>query len=131
MSEPLLTLFCLPYAGAGAAVYRAWPALLPGSVAVSALELPGRGVLARRKPWHEWPLVLEELTQAAQAHLADLPPNRPFAIFGHSMGGATRPGTRPSPVRPLRPPAGLARRLRMRGTRQAHGRAEMAQFSRS
>jgi medium-chain acyl-[acyl-carrier-protein] hydrolase len=38
-----LRLFCFPYAGSGAAIYRDWPAGFPPSIEVCAVELPGRG----------------------------------------------------------------------------------------
>src|SRR2546421_12668903 len=37
-----LRLFCLPYAGGGASIFRSWPEGLPESVEVCAIQLPGR-----------------------------------------------------------------------------------------
>lgn len=76
-----LRLFCFPYAGGGAAIYRLWAEELPSFVEVCPVELPGRG---RRfgEPLFEG---LDDLL--AQA-LDSLEPemDRPFAFFGHSMG---------------------------------------------
>lgn len=35
-------LFCFPYAGGGASIYRLWGSLLPSDVELYAIELPGR-----------------------------------------------------------------------------------------
>ena len=42
-SAAALRLFCFPYAGGGAAIYRGWPDGLPGTIDVCAVALPGRG----------------------------------------------------------------------------------------
>jgi surfactin synthase thioesterase subunit len=71
-------LFCLPYAGAGASAYRGWPAAFGPRVEVVAVQLPGRENRIRE------PLELDPAAIAAAiASVAD----RPFAIFGHSLGG--------------------------------------------
>jgi len=76
-----LRLFCFPWAGAGAAAYRTWPAALAGIAEVRLVLLPGRD--SRR---HEPPLTdLAALAaRAAQGLAGQLDP--PFALFGHSMG---------------------------------------------
>ncbi len=74
-------LFCLPYAGGGAAVYRGWSDIAPEALDICAPELPGRGRRLQEPPFRR----LAPLVRA----LADrLTPafDRPFAIFGHSMG---------------------------------------------
>jgi surfactin synthase thioesterase subunit len=70
-------LFCLPYAGAGAGVYAAWPESLGIDVELSALMLPGR-----ERRWAEPPEIDPVQTAAAVLARAD----RPYALFGHSMG---------------------------------------------
>lgn len=80
-SQARIRLFCLPYAGGGALTYRTWADSLPSSVAVCAVELPGRGTRLREKPFTR----MESLVQAiATALLPQL--DEPFALFGHSMG---------------------------------------------
>jgi surfactin synthase thioesterase subunit len=76
-----LRLFCLPYAGGGATTFRTWHAHLPGDVEVCAVQLPGRENRFPEPPFTD----LVELAQALPRHLlASL--DRPFALFGHSMG---------------------------------------------
>jgi medium-chain acyl-[acyl-carrier-protein] hydrolase len=77
----LLRLFCFPYAGGSAAIYRKWEALLAPRIEVIAVELPGRGARHGDAPF----TALEPLVRALVPELsADL--EQPFAIFGHSMG---------------------------------------------
>jgi medium-chain acyl-[acyl-carrier-protein] hydrolase len=76
-----LRMFCFPYAGGGASVYRGWSAALPGDVEVCPVQLPGRESRLREQAYtHIEPLV--------QALAEVLPPyfDLPFVFFGHSMG---------------------------------------------
>jgi medium-chain acyl-[acyl-carrier-protein] hydrolase len=76
-----LRLFCLPYAGGLATVYRPWAARLPPDVDLCAVELPGRGARLKESP-------VRDLTALVDAAVEGLRPalDRPFALFGHSMG---------------------------------------------
>lgn len=77
-----LRLFCFPYAGGNAMIYRQWPSSLPQTVEVCSVQLPGRGKRIKEPPFgHAQPLVEE----AARALLPFF--DKPFAFFGHSMGG--------------------------------------------
>lgn len=77
-----LRLFCFPYAGGGALSFRSWADSLPPTIEVCAIELPGRGIRLKEPPFTR----LEPLIQAiAQTLLPYL--DKPFAFFGHSMGG--------------------------------------------
>lgn len=80
--QPGVRLFCLPYAGGSAAAYRAWPELAPDSVHVYPLELPGRGGRWGETAVSRLALLVEMLADALAGHL-----DRPYALFGHSMGG--------------------------------------------
>jgi medium-chain acyl-[acyl-carrier-protein] hydrolase len=82
--QAALRLFCFPYAGGSANVYRRWPAGLPDSVEVCAVRLPGREGRFREPPFTRLAALVDALAAA-------LPPalDRPFAFFGHSMGGLT------------------------------------------
>jgi medium-chain acyl-[acyl-carrier-protein] hydrolase len=79
--EALLRLFCFPYAGGGSAAYRAWPALVPESVEVWAVQLPGREARLAEAPFTELRAMLAAMTPPLLPAL-DLP----FVFFGHSMG---------------------------------------------
>lgn len=78
---PAVRLLCLPPAGGAATQFRDWGIHLPDTVEVVAVELPGRGFHRGEPPVTEMERLLTAL--AAQVrHLVD----RPYAIFGHSMG---------------------------------------------
>ena len=74
-------MFCLPYAGASAAVYRTWSGLLGPSVEVLSTQLPGRGWRLREAPVRELNTLADQVADAIVARA-----DRPFAVFGHSMG---------------------------------------------
>ena len=74
-------LFCFPYAGGGAALFRAWPAALPATIELCAVQLPGREERLHEAPLCRWPELLGQLTVALEPWL-----DKPFAFFGHSMG---------------------------------------------
>jgi len=74
-------LFCFNYAGAGASMFRAWPALLPAQVELVAVQLPGREDRLREPPVTR----LQDLVSAVAQQIQPLL-DKPFAFFGHSMG---------------------------------------------
>lgn len=74
-------LYCLPYAGASASIYHAWRRELPSWIEVSPLELPGRGQRYAEAPQND----AHELARSLAAQLAGQL-DRPYALFGHSMG---------------------------------------------
>lgn len=78
-----LRLFCFPYAGGGASVFRAWGSGLPSAVEVSALQLPGRESRWRDPAFRRLAPLADDITRALGPHL-----DRPCAFFGHSMGAA-------------------------------------------
>ncbi len=74
-------LFCFPYAGGGASIFRKWPDSLPPYIEVCPIQLPGREDRLKEAPFtHISPLV-QTLTQVLRPYLSI-----PFAFFGHSMG---------------------------------------------
>lgn len=79
----LLRLFCLPYAGGSAAIFRAWTSALPAEFEVCPVELPGRGARISEPLFDRLPPLADAIAQALRPCL-----DRPFAIFGHSMGAA-------------------------------------------
>lgn len=76
-----LRLCCLPHAGGGASLYRRWADLLPQDVEVCPVQLPGREGRFREPAFTRMPALTQALAQALRPCL-----DRPFAIFGHSMG---------------------------------------------
>jgi len=81
--NPRLRLFCFPYSGGAAHVYSKWHEKLPSDVEVIAIQYPGRSSRFIE------PLVtsMADMVRGAYdgiQHLLD----RPFALFGHSLGAA-------------------------------------------
>lgn len=76
-----IRLFCFPYAGTGASVYRGWAQAFPAAVGVYAIQLPGRENRIAEKPMTDLGALVESLAEALRPHLT-----RPFLFFGHSLG---------------------------------------------
>jgi medium-chain acyl-[acyl-carrier-protein] hydrolase len=79
-----LRLFCFPYAGGGASIYRTWANTLPPEIEVYPVQPPGRETRLRDQAFTRFPPLIESLTKAIEPHL-----NMPFVFFGHSMGALT------------------------------------------
>jgi medium-chain acyl-[acyl-carrier-protein] hydrolase len=79
--EAALRLFCFPYAGGGASIFRRWPDALPSTVEVRPVQLPGRDSRWREAPFTNLRLLVEVMASELSACWKE-----PFAFFGHSMG---------------------------------------------
>ena len=76
-----LRLFCFPYAGGSARVFRDWQDFLPQNIQVCPLEIPGRGSRLMETPFDDMTALIKAIASAIKPCL-DLP----FAFFGHSLG---------------------------------------------
>jgi pyochelin biosynthetic protein PchC len=79
-------LICLAHAGGAASFYRSWGAALPPSIELVAVQYPGREERIAEAPLGN----LAELVERIAAGLERLPYllDRPYILFGHSMGAA-------------------------------------------
>lgn len=77
-----LRLFCFPYAGGSSLIFRTWADSLPKNIEVCPIEYPGRGTQIRSVPFTRLEPLVSELAPLLLPYL-----NKPFAFFGHSMGG--------------------------------------------
>jgi medium-chain acyl-[acyl-carrier-protein] hydrolase len=77
-----MRIFCFPCAGGGVGDYREWAVECAPQAEVIAMQLPGRGARFGETPVQSIVALVEELVPA-MAGLLD----RPFVLFGHSMGG--------------------------------------------
>jgi len=75
-------LFCFPYAGGNESAYRHWQQKLPESIEVLPVQLPGRGSRLKEPPYSELRPLVHAASEALAAEI-----EKPFALFGHSMGG--------------------------------------------
>src|SRR5215216_2860694 len=76
-----LRLFCFPYAGGRAAIFRTWPDALPNNVEFFAIELPSRGKRMKEPPITRMDPLVRGIAEAIRPLL-----DKPFCFFGHSMG---------------------------------------------
>lgn len=74
----MTTLLCFAPAGSGSADYRGWTELLPSSIRVEPVVLPGRERLLSHAPHDRMPDLVAWLLER------DLPDD--YAIYGHSFG---------------------------------------------
>jgi surfactin synthase thioesterase subunit/3-oxoacyl-(acyl-carrier-protein) synthase/acyl carrier protein len=76
-----LRLFCFPYGGGGASIYREWQQEFPDTIELCPIQLPGRENRLDERPINHINQVVSEVAQHITP-LLDLP----FAFFGHSFG---------------------------------------------
>ena len=80
-ADAVLRLFCFPYAGGSATAFRGWDAGLPSKVELCAVQLPGRESRLADAPFTRMVELVGVLAQVLHPVL-----DRPFALFGHSIG---------------------------------------------
>ena len=83
-ASPRFRLFCFPFAGGGSAIYRAWSDALDPAIEVVAIEPPGRLSRIEERPISDIAEFVDRLVPEMQEFL-----DRPFAFFGHCLGGLT------------------------------------------
>lgn len=76
-----LRLFCLPHAGGGLGTFRGWVDLLPGDVELAVPCLPGRDARAAEPPLACMAGLVGRLADDLEDGL-----DKPYALFGHSLG---------------------------------------------
>lgn len=79
--NPKIRLFCFPYAGGGASLFRLWHKYLPAEIEVCPVQLPGRESRVREALYDDLTPLIEKLSEVLYPAL-----NVPFAFFGHSLG---------------------------------------------
>jgi len=79
-----VNLFCFPYAGGGASVFRSWSQFLDPTIQVFGVQAPGKESRFSEKPLRS---VSDYASQAAEAILQQTG-STPLALFGHSLGAA-------------------------------------------
>lgn len=74
-------LFCFPYAGAGASIFCPWTAQLAPDIEVIPVQLPGRENRLSEPPFTDISSLIKALSDPLLPYC-----DRPFALFGHSVG---------------------------------------------
>jgi surfactin synthase thioesterase subunit len=76
-----IVLYCLPCAGGDAAMFRSWAALLPPTIELRAVRLPGRHARGRDGAVPDFDAAATGIADAIGSEL-----RKPYVLFGHSMG---------------------------------------------
>ncbi|MEM8529461.1 MAG: thioesterase domain-containing protein [Chloroflexota bacterium] len=76
-----LRLFCFPYAGGGASVFRLWASEMPSQIELVAIQPPGREARLSEKAFTQMEPYVQSLAQQMHVYA-----DKPFAFFGHSLG---------------------------------------------
>ncbi|MFK7829716.1 MAG: thioesterase II family protein [Congregibacter sp.] len=74
-------MFCLPFAGGGASLYRSWGEELGADIEVCPIQLPGRESRVGEPAHHDFSVLASALANQLSLYL-----DRPYFIYGHSMG---------------------------------------------
>ncbi|WP_330985436.1 MULTISPECIES: thioesterase II family protein [Enterobacterales] len=77
-------LICFPHAGGAASAFRAWPWLFNDNLEVAAIQYPGREDRYGHRLVDDMNVLLAQL----QTVLLPVVARMPYALLGHSMGGA-------------------------------------------
>lgn len=80
-SHAHIRLFCFPYAGAGASIFRNWSKHLNEDIEVNAIQLPGRESRFKENRYVCLQPLVEDLLDILVPYL-----DKPYVFFGHSMG---------------------------------------------
>jgi medium-chain acyl-[acyl-carrier-protein] hydrolase len=80
-SKSKIRLFCFPYAGGGATAFYAWGKQLPIEIELCKVLLPGRETRLKEPLFTDLAALVTALANGLLPYL-----DRPFALFGHSMG---------------------------------------------
>jgi medium-chain acyl-[acyl-carrier-protein] hydrolase len=78
--DPKIRLFCFPYAGGSAQVFRNWQDHLP-EIEVCPVDIAGRGKLFRKPLLRDLPSMVHSIMESLLPQITG-----PFILFGHSMG---------------------------------------------
>ena len=80
-SKTHFRLFCFPYAGGGASIFRQWQEDMPEGVEVCPVQLPGRENRIAESPFTILSSLVDAMVEALDPYF-----DVPFAFFGHSIG---------------------------------------------
>lgn len=80
-----IRLYCFSFAGGSASTYLPWQAEIDPTIEVCPIQLPGRGMRMIEKPYTSFQQLIDALGPALIQECQQ--DQRPFAFFGHSLGG--------------------------------------------
>lgn len=74
-------LFCFPFSGGGASIYRSWPDAMGNEIEVQAVQLPGRETRYNEARELNINVLVKNIVKALEIYQ-----DKPFAFFGYSLG---------------------------------------------
>ncbi|MFW9259889.1 SDR family NAD(P)-dependent oxidoreductase [Nostoc sp. CALU 546] len=77
-----LRLFCFPHNGGSSSAFRNWSDGLPAEIEVCAIHIPGGADRLGEQPFKALSPLVETLANILLSYL-----DKPFAFYGHSLGG--------------------------------------------
>ena len=80
-SGATMRLFCFPFSGGGASVYRSWPDTMSEEIEVRSLQLPGREARYNETIETDINTLVKNIVKAFESYQ-----DKPFAFFGYSLG---------------------------------------------
>ena len=81
VNEPHCQLYCFPYGGVGASVFKKWTKYLDPDIELIGIQMPGRETKIKEPPF----LQMKPLVKAL-ANCMPRKPRLPYAFYGHSLG---------------------------------------------
>ncbi|NOJ72890.1 thioesterase [Paenibacillus alvei] len=78
-----IKLFCIPFSGGSAEVYRKWSKSLHSDIQLFPVELPGRGKRIFEPLLDDIDTIVKDITATIAGNVAS---NDDYAIYGHSLG---------------------------------------------
>lgn len=79
-----IKLFCIPYAGGSAMIYKSWERFLNGDIELVPVELAGRGKRSNEPMYKNVNEAIDDVYNIISKQIYNCDS---YAIFGHSMGG--------------------------------------------
>jgi surfactin synthase thioesterase subunit len=83
MNMPKAVVLCVPFAGAGASVFRPWVPLCQDTFELAAVQLPGREQRFAEEPYRDVATATEGLLPEVLERVSGA---GPVVLFGHSLG---------------------------------------------
>lgn len=77
-----MKLFCFPYAGGNASIYKRWKYLIGPQIIVRPIELAGRGKRTCENPYGSFEELVDDVLCIIEKEIAE----EEYVFFGHSMG---------------------------------------------
>ncbi|MFQ5419788.1 MAG: thioesterase II family protein, partial [Anaerolineae bacterium] len=74
--QAAVRLFCFPYSGAGASLFLPWRSILPKSIDLVPVQLPGRENRIGERPYTQLAPLVAAVAEAIRPFL-----DKPFAFF--------------------------------------------------